>query len=930
MKKFTRIVLIAIFMINSIQVFSQCSQEDIENPPAGSNSLSIDVGLLDRVGQSFTSNSDNVSYLNSAAFDIDLLVAGVGLSIEVREGEDINGPLLASNTSLIVLFSTELKAVFSTPVRLEPNSKYTVVVNGVASVVTNLGTSTDTYPGGRALSAGAIQDFIFKFETSLATDAPVQTAVTNMTSDAVNLNWNAVPTATSYQYEVYATGDDPEVDSPIVSGSTNDTFVALAAGSLAAETTYDSYITASCAAGVLSDYSNVITFMTYRVGPYDYTCMSGVWVDHPEGDMNNPPSSVNDVVTVATGVAVLSSEITTKDLIINSNSELQSDFGISISGKLEVEGMVSGEGTIVLLPSGAASEIRYDQFSQGVKNLRIENPLGASIGAPSVGVNGATGNEPFIVSGVLDLAGGGIVKSADPSFSTSNITFASDVNATGSIVGAGGTIDSQINVCVERYISGQRAFRFLAGPLAGPSIFESWQENGASPVGYGTHITGVAGTPNTAADVTTGFDPTTTGNFSMFDYDPAQGWGNVDNTKTELHSIGKGYRLIVRGDRNVDISINDPMPVETVLRICGPASGLQQTDYTQPLVTGYNLVANPYQASVDMAFVARTAGIDAMYYWDPLQGTRGAYSTILIPEAGTTPGELEVAGTVGNATNIIEPGASFFLNSPSNGNVFFEIDDKVSRSTANNIFRSSNVVSDIRVKLFESNRFTTGLTAQDGLIIRMASGENDGIDGRDAVKIANLDESISVMHSSGQLLAIETRSMPLSDHVINLNVANYTFSNYTLDLSVPTILGMEVALRDNYSSNITLLNQGVSTQVSFQVDSNIPETTAVGRFDLVFTPVTLGTDDLIVDNKLVMYPNPVSAGVLNINVGDTMVGKCKVSLYNTVGQQVVEKEVEIASNGVIVMDKLSNLNRGVYILNLNDGENTVSEKIVIE
>src|SRR5690606_33226833 len=53
------------------------------------------------------------------------------------------------------------------------------------------------------------------------------------------------------------------------------------------------------------------------------------------------------------------------------------------------------------------------------------------------------------------------------------------------------------NVTVERYINSGiaadehgKSWQFLATPTTGQTIFESWQEAGATPAGYGTRISG--------------------------------------------------------------------------------------------------------------------------------------------------------------------------------------------------------------------------------------------------------------------------------------------------------------------------------------------------------------------------------------------------------------------------------------------------------
>ena len=77
--------------------------------------------------------------------------------------------------------------------------------------------------------------------------------------------------------------------------------------------------------------------------------------------------------------------------------------------------------------------------------------------------------------------------------------------------------------------------------------------------GYGTHITGVSpGSANASEgqDGNNGFDYSPSGNASMFTFNNATpSWDRVTNTNGVL-TAGEAYRLFLRGDRSINITLN--------------------------------------------------------------------------------------------------------------------------------------------------------------------------------------------------------------------------------------------------------------------------------------------------------------------------------------------------------------------------------------
>jgi hypothetical protein len=160
------------------------------------------------------------------------------------------------------------------------------------------------------------------------------------------------------------------------------------------------------------------------------------------------------------------------------------------------------------------------------------------------------------------------------------------------------------NVTVERFIPARRSFRFLSSPVTTTtSIRANWMEGAVNPdintridpnPGYGTNITGIGDTAN-------GFDPTLTNNPSLFTFDSStQNWVPVLNTNDTL-PVGSAFRLLVRGDRSIDMTTptNDPAPTNTILRTTGALFAGTFSPALSTIDKGYSFVGNPYASPVD-------------------------------------------------------------------------------------------------------------------------------------------------------------------------------------------------------------------------------------------------------------------------------------------------------------------------------------------
>jgi hypothetical protein len=488
---------------------------------------------------------------------------------------------------------------------------------------------------------------------------------------------------------------------------------------------------------------------------------------------------------------------------------------------------------------------------------------------------------------------------------TTALLFESDATGSGQLADATGA-NITGNVTVERYFSNNRAFRLAASPVTTTNfISNNWQQN--------THITGAQGTVgNTSAQ---GFDETATGNPSMFTFDNSNSNGGgqnddytaIPNTNATNLVVGTPYVVLVRGDRTVDLTSNTASS-ETTLSATGslhvgeyPGSNAsvplsQQPDY-------WSLVANPYQANVDYDLLAKAGDLrpDISVY-DPANKGYVALSS----------------------NRIIKPGQSFWVQNESTINTnpslyFEEVDKAVSSSNATVVFGTDqSLAADLELYRQGEN------TRKDILQLRFNSNFDSALDNNDFGKLLNTDENLATNFS--MLLSIDRRGIPQDNEIVPLFTNQYRDTSYEFRINLDNWdPNVEIFVQDNYLNTTTPITPDQA--YAFSVDSNIPASIVEDRFSLVFDNTTLGIAENTFGYNFSLYPNPAQNGRFYVTTPG-LSGSAYITLTNVLGQQVYAEQLDILDQEVqIHADKLSS---GVYMLNLSQGEQSFSTKVIIE
>ena len=599
---------------------------------------------------------------------------------------------------------------------------------------------------------------------------------------------------------------------------------------------------------------------------------------------------------------------------------------ISASGNPYIEGATEGS---ELYMSGTSAQVVPSGFLNGeFDKFTEENTAGVEM------------DSDLRIMGVLNVIEGELTTNG-------NITLGCDFNAgTAQIAPLTGTISG--DVTAEQCFPARRAFRFISSSVnTSTSIRINWQENAADyqdndPAGYGTHITGVGTSP----DGTNGFDYTPSGNPSMFLYNNVSStWSSIDNTDVNTLDAGMPYRLMIRGDRTIDVTDNETNPTNTRLRATGTIEKGPVTMNNFSSSNGaFNFFGNPFHAAVDMNQVLiRATNVNPNYYymWDPtlggapgefdVQGGRGAFVTIDLTSGGGPIIPDGVSGTT-EANKFLQPvQAAFFVTGTGGATpqlTFLETDKNVGvPQTAT--FRTNTIYRNpfMKVNLFTQANYAAGETASDGLKIKFNDYGNNGADMKDAPKFGNLDENLARTIDGGYY-SIESRNFPENGEILPLFINQYRFTDYTFVMEINDLPeNITAYLKDAYLDTETELNANSLTALNFEVDETIPESIAPDRFSITFNVSALEVDETVA-TTFSLYPNPAVDGNFFVSLPNSAGDEVHISLYNVLGQKVYNTEGTMGANNRINV-QAGRLNAGIYVVEMIHNEKKSTQKLIV-
>lgn len=474
-----------------------------------------------------------------------------------------------------------------------------------------------------------------------------------------------------------------------------------------------------------------------------------------------------------------------------------------------------------------------------------------------------------------------------------NLTLLSNATRTAYIgaLNTGGDISGSITV--ERYIpASYRRYRFLASPVVGGTTLQ-WRNNGVNTSGRGiqiTHNTGVRDTSNNNMPSAFLYNEASTSGGT----DLNQKWESIDGN-TALAN-GKGYRVFVRGDRTRSLTSNsDTSANETTIWVSGSYAGSPvniNLTYNAGLGEGWNLVGNPYPATIDWDAASgwtKTHISNTIYIWNVTANSFGTYD-------GLT--------AVNGCTRYISSGQAFFVKANASG-ASLNLTESVKVTNAGSELFKTSELNTLRITLMaDSNE-------RDETVIRFYENRSkDYMAGEDVLKYLNPGLNLGTAFPGGIYGMVNY----LPESAINNSIVAL--------MSKPTVLGtyklnfsginkfdgaLSIKLVDKYAGKTEDLRS--TATYTFETNSD-PASYADGRFEVHFGNTANGVSGIgSTQNILTVYPNPAKEYV-NVNLEMPIGQKALLSIIHLSGKEVHESLISKGNSRIDV----SGLEEGVYLM----------------
>jgi hypothetical protein len=378
-------------------------------------------------------------------------------------------------------------------------------------------------------------------------------------------------------------------------------------------------------------------------------------------------------------------------------------------------------------------------------------------------------------------------------------------------------------------------------------------------------------------------------NVGFADYDNSKGsWSYYQSTDSGTGDFGLGeghaVKLNTAGDVVFTGTFND----------ADASIALSST-------TEYNLIGNPYLASVSVGELLGQANIGdllselTVYVWNQALGTYD------LKNIGA---DLEIA-----------PGQAFFVSAKTAGN--FGITESM-QSHSSDTFQKT------------TNRPEVALTLSNGAVSRTASvfyidGATTGFDnGYDSSIFGGLANDFSIFthivaNGSGRNLG--TQSLPdnnFENMIIPVGVIADSGSALEFSARLENLPeGIKVFLEDKEENTFTRLDAlNASHKITTTSILN-----GVGRFYLHTAKSVLSIADATLDNVSVFTVHN------SLRIVGLQQGKASIKLFNILGKLILNTAFE--ANGMKNIS-LPRLAKGIYIVQLETAEGTLNKKIILE
>jgi hypothetical protein len=631
-------------------------------------------------------------------------------------------------------------------------------------------------------------------------------------------------------------------------------------------------------------------------------------------------ATANGTITSGTETIAGNLIITSGTLSLGGTSSLSVGGNITIASGATLNYSPASSGAITLNGSSLQTISGSGTLTLGTNaNINVTNTAGVTFSKNITIATGGTFTLPASGSGVYTFSAGNIFTHLNATASSCNfndrsITLKSDATGTAGFGTFASTPLNATNITVERYIPALRKFRFLAAPVVGATA-ANWRNNGTNTAGIGTHITGGVGN---------NFDQSTTNAASAFWYnellagsdvtvgsgatsDP--GWTAFANGNTEALTNGKGFRILVRGDRTISLDgTGSVTPTNTTLSVTGSYVGASKTIATTKTNSntnsGFNLVGNPYPATIDWNTVTKGADISATY-------------TTYNPNTGAF---VSWNGTTGDASQYIASSQAFFVQQTgATGGITIAEANKAT-NTAGNYFRNK-LADHLKVSMiYDSANY-------DAAFIHFRSDAQNNFDTYDGLKFQNAGVNIASVGTDGKRYNINSIASLTKTTEMPLSVLGSVLTNFELKFEdVESFKNHELYLIDNYLNKMLLLSNGFTYPIELSSDS---ASVKDGRFKIVFvqkaTGINLNEKNA---NAFILYPNPAANAIhLLLDAKNNNNENVSFEIYNQLGAVIQFGNLDFTTAKDQEIN-IENLAQGSYFIKLQSNSNQQTIKFI--
>ena len=326
---------------------------------------------------------------------------------------------------------------------------------------------------------------------------------------------------------------------------------------------------------------------------------------------------------------------------------------------------------------------------------------------------------------------------------------------------------------------------------------------------------------------------------------------------------------------------------------------------TQGATNNWNLVGNPYPSYIRVSeLLAATNG----------GGTNAdnittANQTVYVWN-GTTYAGLAT-------TDYIQPGQGFFVSANNSTASNFSIPNSLqSHQTGVTFYKNAN--TKITLSISQGDKVSNAF-------INYASDKTLGLDsGNDIGMFTGVASSFAVYtHLVGNDtgIAFERQALPNSDFesmIIPVGVIASVGKEISFSIDAQNLpSGINTYLEDKVAKTFTLLENGTNHKVALNAKQN-----GIGRFYLHTRSAALSTDDVLLDAVRIFKTNNSTVRISGLNNG-----KANFRMFNILGKQLLN--ISFTANGNKDIS-LPNLATGIYLIQLETEQGSISKKIILE